>query len=822
MILRLPRLFLTATMLLAAVALTKAQDEKEPPKKEKDKAPAVPMIAPADEEYRQFFKKPTNVAEFWAAMQFEIEVARLDLAVAHLHGLLDLKPAPEELFKLADQVGMAAFLRLRNIRVWTPVPRVDEKGLLAEVARLEKDRDDVEKIARVKLELEKQRKARADAILLNSIGEKDVEELIGQVTAAVRKTLSDPERIKKYVKNLTASKEEKEYALKELYRSGAAVAPYLIAELGKVTDADRPAVLEAMSRLGAELLPALAAALDSDSERLKSDLIDIFLKRGAVETVPYLWYLSASENQPDRVREKALGAISDLLEIPASKLPPAKVELTRQANRYYRHEIPFADPKAVTVWRWDGKTVVPLVLPGTKAEEYYGLRFAGQALMIDPAYEPAQVALLSVALDKGVEQGGVTQPLAVSNPAVYELLGTVNPDLVTAVLERALNERRFNVILGAVQALGEFREMRASRPTGRGEPALVRALNYPDRRIQMAAAEAMLRMPGAQSGQASVRVVEILRRVLAAEPAAAKTAGKVLVGFFVPDLGERVAEAVAKAGFEPVKVRTGKEVMERLRSAADIDLLLLDEALPDPGLAFLLANLRADQNAARLPLLLSAAPEREDAVRRFVGRYSNVTVLPFALALDPKELEIAFRAKVADPSASPLSEAEAKEYAEKAIRHLARMARGELPGYDMRPADKAILGAVRAGRLTQDGQIAALDAAGRLPGREAQTDLLGVVVDGRRPGLVRFIAADLLTRHIQRHSLLLGATQLQALQTAYAQAAADPPLKARIAVVLGTLRPDARLTGQRLRDFRPAAAQPPPPRKEPPPEKEKP
>ena len=41
-----------------------------------------------------------------------------------------------------------------------------------------------------------------------------------------------------------------------------------------------------------------------------------------------------------------------------AQLPPAKGELTRLAERYYRHEVPFGDPKAVTVWRWDGKNVV--------------------------------------------------------------------------------------------------------------------------------------------------------------------------------------------------------------------------------------------------------------------------------------------------------------------------------------------------------------------------------------------------------------------------------------------------------------------------------
>ena len=41
--------------------------------------PAV-SPAPAENDYRQFFKKPQTVLEFWSAIQFEIELGRFDLA----------------------------------------------------------------------------------------------------------------------------------------------------------------------------------------------------------------------------------------------------------------------------------------------------------------------------------------------------------------------------------------------------------------------------------------------------------------------------------------------------------------------------------------------------------------------------------------------------------------------------------------------------------------------------------------------------------------------------------------------------------------------
>ena len=53
--------------------------------------------------------------EYWNALQFEIDVGKYDLAAVHLRNLLNFKPTDADLVKLADEVGVAAFLRLRNI-----------------------------------------------------------------------------------------------------------------------------------------------------------------------------------------------------------------------------------------------------------------------------------------------------------------------------------------------------------------------------------------------------------------------------------------------------------------------------------------------------------------------------------------------------------------------------------------------------------------------------------------------------------------------------------------------------------------------------------
>lgn len=777
---RLLCLCLSLLVMAAFLTPSSAQDKEKP--KEAGAPPPVPKRGD-ENDYRRFFKRPSNTEEYWNAIQFEIDVGKYDLAAVHLHNLLNFKPSDADLVKLADEAGVAAFLRLRNIRKWSDDPKVNKAALA------------------------------------------DVEQLIKSVTDAVAKVRRDPDRIKGYLKALTATPEENAYALKQLAKSGAAAVPFLIDALRQASPEERVRYLEALERLGPDTIAPMATALDSNVPWLQIDLLRIFRKRYTVSTVrlihrevvPNLWFLAASPSQPEEVRRHAAAALSFFLETPADQLPPARFELTRLAESYYLHRVPFADANAVTVWRWDGQRVsegwpgAPTI-SADKAEEHYGVRFAGQALLLDPTYEPAQVVLLSLILDKTQSKAGLDQTLERAAPKVHDLLGTVQPALVNTVLERALAEHRVSVILGAVRDLGERKEVRALRPLFRGQPPLVRALYYPDRRVEMAAAEALLQIPDSAANLATTRVVEVLRRALAAEPEV-RQRPKVLIGYFSEDMRNRVAAAVTTAGYDAVTVATGRELMMRLSQASDVALLLFDEELPNPGLAQLLGQLRADRFAAHLPILLTVTRD-EDRLRRNTARYANVTVIPAPLAIDAKSLQPFLRSRLSDSANPALSAKEMTDYAERSIEHLSRMARGEVAGYDVGPAGPAVVEALRApSKLTPKGQGFAIDIAARLRSEEAQTVLANVLVDAKRTTAVRIAAANALIRNIQQFSPLLTRAQVRGIAEMYADPKLEEVLKTQVAVVLGSLRPSARQSGDLLLQYQPPTPAAPPPKK---------
>ncbi|MFN4257955.1 MAG: hypothetical protein ACK4RK_01560 [Gemmataceae bacterium] len=723
---------------------------------------ASPVTAQEDfRDYRQFFKKPETAPEYWNAMKFEIDVGQFELAAGHLLGFLNAGPTDEELLQIEEKEGMSSFLRLRNIPKWYDDPKKDKE--------------------------EKQVR-------------EQVENLINRVAEVLEKKLTDPDRINKFINNLSATPEERVFAIRELRRSGAAAMPHIINRLleSKGNAPVQAAILTTLPRLYKNTVPPLLAALDVPDPELKVALIDVLMRRAETDAVPFLWYWSAAPDQPRTVRQKALQTLAYLTESTPDKMQPAHIMLTRLAENYYRHRVRFADPQQVIIWQWDGNKLVSRNVSPSQAEEYYGLHFARQALELEPRYEPAQALFVSLALDKAYEKAGLDQPLFQAAPGLKALLAQVNAALLIRVLDQALVDNRLPVILGSVRALAELGDVRAAQPSAQRYSVLERALNYPDRRVQMAAVDALLRLRGVPT-TSSGRMVDVLRRMLAAG-----ATPKALIADLEPARAEALAAGVKQAGFEPVIVTTGRDVLRRLREAGDIDLLLIDRSIPDPELPYLLSQLRADIDGGRLPVFVTLGgndltPIETLRLQRWLEQYPFVTLLPLPV---PSVLKTVLPAQVTAAMGQPLSEAERAGFAAEAMIWLRKMAVGELPGYDIRVAEPAILQALEADDLAH----LALQTLGRLPGQKAQRELARFLLDESRMPQLRAAAAEELLRHIQAHSVLLSYPQLRAIDQLQALAD-DPRLKSATAPLIGALRPDPRRTGQTLQTYTPA---PPP------------
>ncbi len=295
--------FATAALVLAIASSAVSAQVNKPPAK-------------AEDPYRQLLKKPETAQDYWAAMRFEIQVGKFNLAAQDLKGFLAKKPSDQDLLEIEKREGMSAFLQLLTIKDL----REDAKPLLE------------------------------------------------RVSAVVKSYYGDPQRVKQLVGNLRATPEEREYALTELRRAGAAAVPPMIEALLEAPDAaERGTIGDALVQLPRDAGPPLWAALDAPEQLILVQLIDVIERRGDDRAVGFLWYVSASPKFPDAVRRCASRAITLLTGRGLDQLPGAKVALTREAERYYSHQVRIGDP--VIVWQWKGKgpdVSVDAVQPGRR------------------------------------------------------------------------------------------------------------------------------------------------------------------------------------------------------------------------------------------------------------------------------------------------------------------------------------------------------------------------------------------------------------------------------------------------------------------------
>ena len=341
--------------------------------------------------------------------------------------------------------------------------------------------------------------------------------------------------------------------------------------------------------------------------------------------------------------------------------------------------------------------------------------------------------------------------------------------------------------------------VRAARAAVGGAPqGITRGLYFPDRRVQYASVKALLRLPATPVPVAAARVVDVLRRFVAAAPD-----GKALIVYAPPESAAEVRQGFKESGLTPVLSKNIKEALEKFGSTADIDVIFLHGSAAQE-LPFAIAQIRGNADHGNVPIFLLAGKDQEYALGKMAGRYRHVKVMPEALLLMGEELKDQIEEALTESAGAKLSAAERKEFAKVAMDWLWRMARNEITGYDVRPAQDAVSAALRSPETATE----ALEILGRLPGVEPQARLAGVALDAGQDKL-RIPATMELNRHVQKYGLMLNRVQISQLKQAHREAA-DPQLKAQLAITLGALGPSANLTGSRLIQFRADPPAPPP------------
>jgi hypothetical protein len=135
------------------------------------------------------------------------------------------------------------------------------------------------------------------------------------------------------------------------------------------------------------------------------------------------------------------------------------------------------------------------------------------------------------------------------------------------------------------------------------------------------------------------------------------------------------------------------------------------------------------------------------------------------------------------------------------------MAKGEYRGYDISPAVNAVVDQIQNPELA----VPALEILGRIPGKEIQYRLAGIVSEPKFDKL-RDAAVMELNRHIHANGLSLDKKQINDLKIAHKEAPKESFLRSQLNVTMSLVdRQNQARTGAELSSFRPDPQAPPMP-----------
>ena len=690
----------SAMLLTACAAGVPAQQPASPPRQE---AAVTGILA----------TNPTTPRERARAARILADLGRPDLARPFLKLVLDAKLDQAQLASLAEEFGTAMFTEM--------AARAD----LAPEARL-----------------------LADAVL-----------------RAINKKLGAPDRLAGLVGQLQDPSPDTRYrALTGLMQArGQAVAPLVAVLADPARAKEYPAVRTALAQLGSDAVGPLIGILEADNPRLVAQAAQVLGQMNARQATLYLLVRYASAKSTPEVRAAAGAALDRLI---GKRPTPAEAAglLAQYARRTFDGKEPVsADAQGrVRVWVWDNpaRHVAPKDLPAADASRLIAARLAREAHALAPDDPQIRLLYLATMLEQAACAAGRDTPLPTGQGSPVAKAASFGVETVGGLLKYAMDTGHAPAATVAAQILGRDAQADAVLRQGSEPAPLVLATRHADRRLRMAAVEAILRLQPAGPFPGSSYVPEALeffaatsgtRRVLLAGPSSEVMMG--LAGYLIP------------LGYEVDVVITGRELVQRLIRSPDYELAMVDAGLDRPTPDLAIQQLRRDGRTAGLPVGIVARADQFERAERF-ARHD-----PLALAFYRPHTPEAARWQVDRLTGLVQEEmvpfAQRQKQAARAIGWLAELSARSQKVYNVQRVEDTALGALYVPQL---GPKAAAVLA-ELGTPESQTALVEIASRMTQPLAVRKAAVVAFGQSTRRYGILLRTEQIRRQYDRYNQSA---------------------------------------------------
>ena len=648
--------------------------------------------------------KPTTPEECGRAAKTLFDFNRPDLAKGFLKKVLDAGLEPQQLADLGQQVGSSVFLDMRD-----------------------------------RPELQPEAKQLADAVV-----------------AALKARLEDRQRIAGLIKQLQDPSAEKRFqALVGLQAAReAAIAPLIAVLTDPARAAEHANVRAALAEMGRSVLPPLVAIVEQADAKTAVEAIRVLAAAKDARVAPCLLRPALSDKSDPATREAAAAAFEQLGVAVPSQAAAVKL-LVQEARDYFEPRGVVEDAAAAgeraELWRWDAARRQCVARVGTSNDLARAVAAdrARDAYALAPDNPSVRLLYLATMLEQAAYENGLDRPLDEKNPAAVEA-GRFGAKPVEAVLKYAMACNRPAAAAAAARLLGPIGTASQLLYQSTGPAPLALALQSPDRRVRMAALQAIVRLQPARAFAGSSYVLPALgffagsggsRHALVAAPTlmeARELAGR-LVG----------------AGFVTDTFTNGRELVLRAAQSPDYELALIDVTIDHPTVGILLQQLRHDARTASLRVGLVSRSGHFHEAERLAG------LDPLAKAFSRPRDDAAFRWQLEQLATLRPRDfvgfAARQRQAAEALDLLAELARSSANLYDLRSVQKYVITAVYNPRLAVKavGVLAAINSA------ESQQTLVDVASRLTSPLPLRQAAAKAFRQNTQQHGILLTTAEIR-------------------------------------------------------------
>ncbi len=565
---------------------------------------------------------------------------------------------------------------------------------------------------------------------------------LARLEAARRAQATDPTRIRANIRSLSGNQLQRRNATERLRAAGPYSAPLLLETL---VDQERvrehPYISQAIVEIGQPLVAPLSAALPHLDPVTAGQVGQALGQIGDPAALPAIQLVlghDALGSQTQRILSTARDTLaaaagSNANASAAQMFTDLSARMDRVAVR--GEDLPGIDParNAGIVWTWNEQTnsLVDIAVPTEVFANVLAYRAAEQALAMQGNLDEALTLSLvsNFRRENSLPDGAEDRSYPASNKEAMFYAVLAGPQRLLDVLDVALADADTALALDALAALDATAGTHRLTSQGPNQP-LLRALNYPDRRVRFLAAEAMAEALPTTSFEGLDRVMPALSEAVrqSADPMV------LVIGSAATTRNEVLAQVEA-AGFKAVGATSLSDAGPQLATLPGVDLLVVTGTASEVNQAVSASS--RDYRMASAPVVGVVPPAELILIARAAEENPRLTAVDTNQSASEAFAQTLTAAHSAQ-SSSPIGEEESLAMAMRSAELLHQIGVADT----VLSADEAVP-ALIAG-LEDDREALAIAIARSLsvaPGQDAQRALASASLDATGQKQLAFLAA---------------------------------------------------------------------------------